>query len=222
MFCFCICLSDMYGLFSFFLKDKEHPVEYREQRASTRPLFKWGSDICLLNREQTDLSLLPMTGILAFWKQGQQQGYGHIAWEPFTNWLRFLSEGTSWTQIDETKSPRSHTTALKWKKEWKWDFLNAAAVPGPLVHTVQTLPAPLAHPNSLGPLAKRSGCYSESGSVQQSLEILMLPLETQASTLHAQCLHLAGLEGRTWCSHSFHIHRTEEADSHVTSGLSEL
>ena len=55
----------MYGLFSFFLKDKGYPVEYREQRASARPLFKWGTDICLLNREQSDLSLLPMIGILA-------------------------------------------------------------------------------------------------------------------------------------------------------------
>lgn len=110
MFCFCICLSGMYGLFSFFLKDKEHPVEYREQTASTRPLFKWGSDICLLNRKQSDLSLLPMTGTLALWKQGQQQGYGQIEGEAFTNQLRFLPEGTSWTKTDKTVSKVTHNS----------------------------------------------------------------------------------------------------------------
>lgn len=76
-------------------------MEYREQRASTRPLFKWGSDICLLNRKQSDLSLLPMTGILALWRQGRKQGHGQISWEAFTNQLRFLPEATSWTKIDK-------------------------------------------------------------------------------------------------------------------------
>lgn len=45
----------------------------------------------------------------------------------------------------------------------------------------------------------------------------MLPLETHPSTLHGQCLCSAGLGGE-----NFHIHRTEEADSHVTCGLSGL
>jgi len=39
-------LSFWHAWVVFFLKDEEFPVEHGEQRASARPLFKQGADIC--------------------------------------------------------------------------------------------------------------------------------------------------------------------------------
>lgn len=72
----------------------------------------------------------------------------------------------------------------------------------------------LAHPKLVK--NKRIVCSRESGSIQ--MDVLMLPLETQPDTVHAQCLHSAGLQGET-CAPLLHAHKTGGIDPHVTCGL---